>query len=327
MHNYPQLMNRFSTTPVGVIGANGYTGQELLRILAGHGGVEVVFATSDSASGEETVVAGLRLVPLLEARVEEVELVFLCVPHGKAAAWVAAHGGNGVRIVDLSSDHRPGSGREGGAVYGLPELFRAAIVDSWFVANPGCYPTGVILALRPLVDGGLLAADRPVIVDAASGVTGAGRTVRRDLLFAEVAGDYRAYSVGNVHRHLPEMRAVLGGVPLVFTPHLLPVARGILETIYVPLVVGVDAGAIQEAWLEAYAGEPLVKVLADGVPALADVVGTDRVVLGVVANEGVEPPVATVVVALDNLGKGASGQAVQNMNLMLGLGEHRGLRC
>lgn len=319
-------MNRLSKAPVGVIGANGYTGQELLRILAGHDGVEVVFATSDSASGEETAVAGLRLVPLLEARVEDVEVVFLCVPHGKAAEWVAAQGVNGVRIVDLSSDHRPGSGREDGVVYGLPELFRGRVVGSRFVANPGCYPTGVILALKPLVDRGLV-ADGPVIVDAASGVTGAGRTVRRDLLFAEVAGDYRAYSVGNVHRHLPEMRAVLAGVTLVFTAHLLPVARGILETMYVPLGAGVEAGAVRAAWLEAYAGERLVKVMAEGVPALADVVGTDRVALGVVGNAGVGSPLATVVVALDNLGKGASGQAVQNMNLMLGFPEHRGLRC
>ncbi|MBI4541071.1 MAG: N-acetyl-gamma-glutamyl-phosphate reductase [Gemmatimonadetes bacterium] len=312
--------------PVGVIGANGYTGQELLRILAGHGGIEVTFATSDSASGGQTVVSGLRLIPVAEAPVGEVALVFLCVPHGRAAEWVEVHGGHGLRIVDFSSDHRPGSGRESRAVYGLPELFRRAIVDAELVANPGCYPTGVILALKPLVDAGLIAPSRPVIIDAASGVTGAGRSAKRELLFAEVAGDYRAYSLGNTHRHLPEMQTVLCGVPLVFVPHLLPVARGILETIYVPLLPGLDAGAIRAAWRERYAGERCVTVFEDRAPALADVVGSDRVGLGVVRNQGIED-LATVVVALDNLGKGASGQAVQDMNLMLGFDEHRGLRC
>ncbi|MBI4519332.1 MAG: N-acetyl-gamma-glutamyl-phosphate reductase [Gemmatimonadetes bacterium] len=313
--------------PVGVIGANGYTGQELLRILGRHDGVEVVFATSESASGEETVSAGLRLVAPADARIEEAQLVFLCVPHGQAVAWAERLENTRVRVVDVSADHRPGSGREAGWVYGLPELSREAVRGARRVSNPGCYPTGVILALRPLLDAGVIASAGVVIVDAASGVTGAGRSAKRELLFAEVANDYRAYALGNVHRHLPEMRASLCGLSLVFTPHLLPVPRGILETIYVPLAPGVDAATVQRVWHERYGDEALVSVLEDRVPGLADVVGTDRVAMGVVANSAVAEPLATLVVALDNLGKGAAGQAVQNMNLMLGFAEHRGLRC
>jgi N-acetyl-gamma-glutamyl-phosphate reductase len=164
-----------------------------------------------------------------------------------------------------------------------------------------------------------------VIVNAASGVTGAGRTPRTDLLFAEVYGDFRAYGVGNVHRHLRELQGILSGVPLIFTPHLLPVPRGILETIAVPVRPGVDAARVREIWREAFGGSRVVRLL-DGVPSLAGVVGTDRLDLAVVDNAG-HPETLTVMAALDNLGKGAAGQAVQNMNLMLGLPSERGVRC
>jgi N-acetyl-gamma-glutamyl-phosphate reductase len=230
-------------------------------------------------------------------------------------------------VIDLTADHRPGSGREGDAVYGLPELMGERIEDARLVANPGCYPTGAILALTPLCRAGLLDTRRPVVINAASGVTGAGRSPKRELLFAEVSGDYRAYGLGNGHRHLLEMRATLPGLDLLFVPHLLPVPRGILETIAVPVAEGVRAADLLASWSVAYASGPAVRVWDEGVPALADVVGTDLLGMGAADNAGLHSSVVTVVAALDNLGKGAAGQAVQNMNLMMGFEPGRGLRC
>lgn len=335
--------NKMSSTPVGVVGANGYTGRELLTLLAGHPDVTVRFATSRSEAGAATPVAGLTLQDPDEVAPEEASVVFLCLPHGEAVPWVERLRGGPARVVDLTADHRPGSGAEAGTVYGLPEVCPDAVASAEVVANPGCYPTGVLLALLPLCRDGVIDARRPVVVNAASGVTGAGRTPRTDLLFAEVHGDFRAYGLGNKHRHLREMRALLPELQLLFTPHLLPVPRGILETISLPVTPGADAATLEEVWRRAYGGGR--EVLAGGpardgrtrghgavrvseaAPALADVVGTDRLVLSAFDNGGLEEPVVTVVAALDNLGKGAAGQAVQNMNLMLGLDPERGLRC
>ena len=301
-------MNTEAPTAIGVVGATGYTGLEVLRILRNHGGVEVRFATSESEAGRPSALPDLPLVRGEDAPLSEVELEA------------------GVRIVDLTADHRPGSGREGGAAYGLADIDADCVADARLVANPGCYPTGVQVALHPLVHGGLVDRERTVVVSAASGVTGAGRTPKRELLFAEVAGDYRAYSLGNTHRHLREMRHGLPGVELVFQPHLLPIPRGILETIYLPVREGVDPDAVRDVWHSAYAGHETIKIHPEGVPPLAEVVGTDLLALGVAGNDGVED-LLTVVAALDNLGKGAAGQAVQNMNLMLGFPPEQGLRC
>jgi N-acetyl-gamma-glutamyl-phosphate reductase len=256
----------------------------------------------------------------------DAEVVFLCLPHGEAAAWVA-QAGDGPRVVDLTADHRPGSGREDGFVYGLAEVSSEAVRGARRVANPGCYPTGVLLGLLPLVRAGVLDPSRLTVVNAASGVTGAGRTPRADLLFAEVFANYRAYGEGNRHRHLKEIQALLPGVPILFQPHLLPVSRGILETITVPVAPGGDAEAVRGTWREAYRDAGAVEVFAEGLPDLTSVVGTDRVALGAVDVVGIDPTVVTVVAALDNLGKGAAGQAVQNMNLMLGWPLDRGIRC
>ena len=167
-------------------------------------------------------------------------------------------------------------------------------------------------------------ATKPVVINAASGVTGAGRTPKRELLFAEVAGDYRAYATGNGHRHLLEMKAELPGLKLLFQPHLLPVARGILETLYVPVRSGVDAAAVRACWRAAFASAESVTV-GDGAPTLAEVVHTDRLVLGASDNAGL-PDLVTLMASFDNLGKGAAGQAVHNMNLMFGQDPGRGLR-
>ncbi len=311
---------------IGVAGATGYTGLELLRLLRGHDGVRVAFATSEREAGEPSLVAGLALERGDDVDLGGVDVVFLCLPHGEAAPWAQRALGEGVRVIDLTADHRPGSGREAAAVYGMADLRPDAVREARLVANPGCYPTGATLALHPLLTSGLVAEGRPVIVSAASGVTGAGRTPRRDLLFAEVFGDFRAYSTGNEHRHLLEMRASLPGVPLLFQPHLLPVPRGILETIYLPVAPGGSAARVREAWGEAYGGAATIRILEAGVPSLDDVVGTDLLALGAVDNAGLDD-VVTVVAALDNLGKGAAGQAVHNMNLLLGLAPERGLRC
>jgi N-acetyl-gamma-glutamyl-phosphate reductase len=241
-------------------------------------------------------------------------VVFLCLPHGEARAWVEAHGAAGPRIIDLTADHRPGSGRADDAVFGLNEWNRAAIRDAHLVANPGCYPTGVLLALLPLVQAGAVDTSRLVNIQAASGVSGAGRAARVDLLFGEVAENFRAYGWGNGHRHLLEMRALLPGVDLLFQPHLLPVTRGILETITLPLAPGWSAEGILEAWRRRYGAEPVLRVRPQGLPALAEVIHTDCLILGAVDVAGTRTPVATLGVALDNLGKGAAGQAVQNLN-------------
>jgi N-acetyl-gamma-glutamyl-phosphate reductase len=312
----------------GVIGASGYTGQELARILARHPRLRLGFATSEAEAGSRLRGHELALVRAAEAPLDEVDVVFSCLPHGESGAWALRALRAGARVVDLSADLRGG---EEGAVYGLPELRREQVRGSALVANPGCYPTGIQLALAPALRAGLVDRSRPVVISAASGVTGAGRTARRDLLFGEVAEDFRAYAPGNRHRHVPEIRAGLereagGAVPFVFTPHLLPVRRGILETIHLPLTEPLGERGARALWAEVYAGEPFVEVM-DGLPSLADVVGRNVVALGFSEVEGLEAPMLLVVAALDNLVKGAAGQAVQNANLMLGLDEGEGLEA
>jgi N-acetyl-gamma-glutamyl-phosphate reductase len=328
-------MNNAARIPVGVLGATGYTGRELLGLLARHPGVRVVAASSESEAGRPLREVVPRAPEGVLRRAEDVDLaacevIFSCLPHGDSARWAERARAAGARVVDLSADLRvPASAPEWarGAVYGLPELHREIIRGAELVANPGCYPTAAILALAPLLRAGVVAG--PVVIYAASGVTGAGRSPKRELLFAEVAEDFRAYAVGNTHRHLAEMRAQAGALgnghtpELVFTPHLLPVRRGILETLYVPLRAPLDAP--ETLWAEAYAEEPFVQVVRGRTPSLVDVVETNRVAIGVAPVAGVSAPMLVVVAAIDNLLKGAAGQAVQNFNLMLGLDETEGL--
>ncbi len=330
-------MNGFSRVRVGVLGATGYAGQEAVRLLAAHPGAALALASSQSDAGAmlSRVVRGapeLPLVRLEDADLATCDVVLCCLPHGESARWAERALRAGARVVDLSADLRvPGADTPEwarGAVYGLPELHREHIRGAEVVANPGCYPTAALLALAPLLRAGNVAG--PVIVNAASGVTGAGRAAKREYLFAEVAEDFRAYGLGNTHRHLAEMRdqgaRMSGGAApeLVFTPHLLPVRRGILETIHVTLREPLADPAAP--WRDAYAAEPFVEVMEDRSPTLADVVGTNRVAIGVTPVAGVSAPMLTVVAAIDNLLKGAAGQAVQNVNLMFGLGEAEGLR-
>jgi N-acetyl-gamma-glutamyl-phosphate reductase len=334
----PDVMNSYSTLRIGILGAGGYTGIELARLVARHPRARIAWATSESAAGRplDTVAPGVdgpALVRAEDAPLAECDCVVSCLPHGESARWVERARGVGARTIDLSADLRVPDGTTPewarGAVYGLPELHRERIRGAELVANPGCYPTAALLSLAPLLRRGLIAG--PVIVNAASGVTGAGRTPKRELLYAEVAEQYSAYAVGNTHRHLAEMRAQAaelagtGAAPeLVFQPHLLPVRRGILETIHVTLRE--PLAEPNRPWLEDYPSEPFVRVMEGRMPALADAVGTNRVALGIAAVAGVTAPMLTIVAAIDNLLKGAAGQAVQNLNLMFGLEETEGLQ-
>ena len=329
-------MNNYAPARIGILGAGGYTGRELARLVARHPRARIAWATSESDAGRALgdVIPGVdgpALVRAEDAPLERADCVVSCLPHGESARWMERARAAGARAIDLSADLRvpndatPAALR--GAVYGLPELHRERIAGAEVVANPGCYPTAALLALAPLLRRGLAAG--PVIVNAASGVTGAGRNAKRELMFAEVAEGFGAYAVGNVHRHLCEMRAQAGALAngaapeLVFTPHLLPVKRGILETIYVPLREPLRDGV--EIWMDDYASEPFVRVMEERMPGLADVVGSNRVAIGATAVQGVSQPMLIVVAAIDNLLKGAAGQAVQNLNLVFGWDEAEGL--
>jgi N-acetyl-gamma-glutamyl-phosphate reductase len=345
---------------VAVAGASGYAGGELLRLLAGHPDLEIGPVTGQGNAGQPVGavhphlaalpgLAGRRFEALEEGAVGECDLVFLALPHGQSAA-LATGLPAGPMVVDLGADFRLGdpaawqkfygSEHQGRWPYGLPELpgGRAAISAARQVAAPGCYATAVALALAPLLAAGLV-SPADVVVVAASGTSGAGRSAKPELLGSEVMGSVSAYQVGGVHRHTPEMEQALGeaagtAVTVSFTPLLAPMPRGILATCTAPLTAaagaegtdpgGTATGRLRAALEEAYAGEPFVRVLPAGQwPATASVSGSNAAHLQVAADPRASRAVA--VAALDNLGKGAAGQAIQDANLMLGLPETAGL--
>ena len=324
MHYYAFPVNKI---PVGVLGASGYAGRELCRLVWGHPSLELAFASANDQRGASARVGGreLRFVATEDATLNDVELVFSALPHGASMEWVGRARDAGARVVDLSADLRPGNGCEGVA-YGLTELNRHMLRNAPVIANPGCYPTSILMALAPLAARGLVPPGAPIIANSASGVTGAGNAPKREYLFAEVADDFRAYGIGNSHRHLKEMVATLGtwglDADLVFTPHLLPVARGILSTITVPLTEPLADSLAP--WRDAYAGEPFIELAAE-TPTLRDVVGRNVVRISATPIQGTRTPMLLVTSAIDNLLKGAAGQAVQNANVMLGLDETAGL--
>jgi N-acetyl-gamma-glutamyl-phosphate reductase len=314
---------------VGVLGASGYAGRELCALVAGHPALSLAFATANSQRGETARLPGggaVTFVATEDAPLDRARLVFSSLPHGASAEWVARARGAGAQVVDLSADLRIGNGSDRDVPYGLTELRRAAVRDADVVANPGCYPTGALLGLLPLLERGLVAPGASINISAASGVSGAGLAPRLDLLFGEVTENFRAYGAGNSHRHLSEMRALTAelGVDadLLFTPHLLPVARGILSTITVPLERPLpDALA---PWRERYRGERFVEV-TEALPEVRHVQHRNVVQVTATMMAGVRRPTLQVITAIDNLMKGAAGQAMQNANLMLGLDEWAGL--
>ncbi len=333
---------------VGVIGATGYVGAELLRLLSGHGNVNIVRAESKNFAGKRMGgvypnFAGendFDLSPMDGAC--GCDLAFLCLPHGQSIKVAPKLLKDGVKVIDLSGDFRyddadvyeewyglTHTAREenGAAVYGLPEFSRKDIAKAEFVANPGCYTTTSILALAPLLKNGLISA-KGIVIDAKSGVSGAGRQEKLAYAFSETADNFKAYSAV-AHRHTSEIEEQLskiGGkdITLLFTPHLLPVKRGILITAYAELNPNVARGDIESAYGEAYGGEPFTRVLPKGsLPELKHVVGSNNCVIGFDISERTGRIVA--VSCTDNLIKGAAGQAVQNFNIMNGYDEGMGL--
>ncbi len=335
---------------VAVVGATGYTGLELVRLLHQHPLMEVVDVTSESYSGKAygDVFPGMRgicdleLLPFDPDRVADVaDMAFVCLPHGSSMKATSELVRRGLKVVDLSGDFRfrdrslyelwyrvshTAPELLEGAVYGLPEIFRDAIAESRLVANPGCYATSVILALYPLVSGGFVRG--VVVADCKSGVTGGGRKLNQRFHFPECNESFMAYSVSG-HRHNPEMEDVLRRatgieVNILFVPHLVPMNRGILSTIYVELAESVDVGAVERAFRDTYDKEPFVRVYPAGeLPTTKDVRGTNFCDIGFIYREDAKRLV--IVSAIDNLVKGASGQAVQNANIMLGIDETTGL--
>jgi N-acetyl-gamma-glutamyl-phosphate reductase len=316
---------------VHIIGASGYASAELIRLLYAHPDVHIATLESRSSPGARVCDLFASLPRITQTcdpegttleRVAAEDVVFLAGDHELAHAAAPRLLERGPRVIDLSDAFRL-TGATQGAVYGLPERYRDAIAKARFVANPGCYVTAALLALVPLAP----FADRiaSIVVDAKSGVTGAGRTPRVSALFAEVDGDVRAYGLTG-HRHGPEIiqEAAAAGLsaPLIFSPHVVPLRRGIIADVYLTPSAALDRAEILATLTRYYAASPFVTVFEDGrVPHLPALEMTNDAQLAVAQRNGI----VQIVSGLDNLGKGAAGQAVQNMNIMLGLPEERGL--
>ncbi len=327
-------------TRVAVAGATGYTGQELLRLLARHPAVAIVAATSSaSAPGAARRLPALTrlwsgsITPLdRDALARLADVVFLALPDAAAVELAPALLAAGVRVVDLSGAFRlrDAAARATwypettqvpeGVAYGLTERERPAVARAQLVANPGCYPTATLLALAPLVDAGLLRSTSDIIVDAKSGVSGAGKTPTERTHFSECHGNVSAYGVFG-HRHGAEIEQGVGR-QVTFTPHLVPLDRGILSTIYVRVAPGTTEEALGDVYQRAYAGATFVRPVGSSLPQIKHVAHTNFCDIGWRVDRSGR---AILVSVIDNLLKGASGQAVQNMNVMLGIDERLGL--
>jgi N-acetyl-gamma-glutamyl-phosphate reductase len=336
---------------VFICGGSGYTGCELLRILAGHPEVVVTGVTSERSAGKAVTdvfphlhkYSALQFEPLQpQAILDKADLFFMALPHGESQHAVDYFFKKGKIVVDLSADYRlrdPGTYEQWykvphrflstlrKAVYGLPEIYRGKIRRAKLIANPGCYPTGAILGLLPALRNQFIDTSS-VIIDSKSGTSGAGRKSDVAFSYCEVNEGFRAYAVGT-HRHTPEIEqelALLGKTEITvnFTPHLLPVNRGIVTTIYSPLLKRITAKRIVNIYQNAYKKEPFVRVLEYGsYPNIKNVSGTNFCEIGLKLNERTNTLI--VITAIDNLVKGASGQAVQNMNIVMGFEETTGL--
>ena len=329
-----------STVSVAIAGASGYAGQELLRLLARHPQARLASAMTSSPDSAARPLPRLsrvfegQLEPLNTERLASADAVFLAVPEAASAALVPELQARGVkRIFDLSGAFRlrdldlrkkwyPATADQpDGLVYGLTELARAEIAGARVVACPGCYPTAALLALQPLADAGLLDLAHGIVIDAKSGISGAGRTPTDRTHFSEVHGSVAAYGIFG-HRHVAEIEQRLGS-DVTFVPHLVPIDRGILETIYVRVRPGVTAFEIEAAFSAAYADAPFVRLTGEALPEVKHVAHTNFCDIGWKFDEATHRLV--LVSCLDNLVKGAAGQAVQNFNVALGFDETAGL--
>ncbi len=340
------------TTPlnVAILGASGYTGAELVRLLHSHPHVRIAALSADRRAGQTLGAvfpqfAGLRGLPTLvsldQVDYAAIDVVFCALPHGTTQTVIAALPDH-VKIIDLSADFRLSDVEtyaawyghahqavelQRSAVYGLTEINRAAIKTARLVANPGCYPTSAQLPLIPLLKAGLIESD-DIIIDAKSGVTGAGRAPKENILFAEVTEGIHPYGIAS-HRHAPEIEQGLSlahgrSVLVNFTAHLMPMSRGILASVYVKLANQATADDLRAALIRQYDDEAFVRILPAGLaPETRHVRGSNLVSIGVFADR--VPGRAMVFCAIDNLVKGASGQAVQNMNVMCGFPETQAL--
>jgi N-acetyl-gamma-glutamyl-phosphate reductase len=336
---------------VAIVGASGYTGLELIRILHCHPEVAVTCLTSEQSAGRKIsdVFPTLRgrcdlvLENLEPVRIaEKADIIFTALPHKAAMEVVPTFLKLGKRVIDLSADYRLSDPDVYGAwyephlnpahlkkaVYGLPEVRRSKIKGAKLVANPGCYPTSIILGLAPLLENGMINLNE-IIADSASGVTGAGRAAKVDSLYCEVNEGYKAYGVGGVHRHTPEIEqelSLLAGKALqvTFTPHLVPMDRGILSTVYAKPLKATSTEKLLKLYSDYYKGEPFVRILPLGsLPSTAFVRGSNFCDIAPVVDTRTGRII--IVSAIDNLVKGASGQAVQNMNIVCGFPETMGL--
>ena len=327
---------------VAVAGATGYTGQELLRLLARHPSVALTAAMSSGTTAARRLPALARLwpgqiTPLSPETLKTADVVCLALPDAAAAHLGPELVDAGVRVIDLSGAFRLTQATErarwypetrrvpDGTVYGLTEIERDAIAGARLLANPGCYPTATLLALAPLASAGLLLANADVVVDAKSGVSGAGKTPSERTHFSECHGSLAAYGVF-AHRHAAEIEqgvtAAGGTCPITFVPHLVPLDRGILATMYVRVTPGTPEETLADVYQRAYASAPFVRLVGSFLPEIKHVAHTNFCDIGWRVDQTGR---AVVVSVIDNLLKGASGQAVQNLNLMLGVDERTGL--
>lgn len=337
---------------VGIIGATGYTGITLVELLLGHPEVELAFVTSESSAGKPLAAVyphlapktDLVCLPASQAPTQDVDLVFVALPHGSAMGWVKSHATNCKKIIDLSADYRlkdpktyqswyqhthEDTGRLAEAVYGLPEYYRAAIQKAHLIANPGCYATAALLALLPLLTAKLI-KPASIVVDAKSGVSGAGRTPSLTTHFGEANESVGAYKVAE-HRHTPEIEENIHILtqtkfPLTFVPHLIPMTRGIFCTVYADIAqdTAIKANTLPACYQEAYQDEPFMHLLPTGtLPQTKYTLGSNHCFIA--PRFDARTGRVVVLSVLDNLVKGAAGQAVQNMNLALGLPETTGL--
>lgn len=323
---------------VGIYGASGYAGLDLIEIFSKHPNVEIKFATSNTYAGEAVPHIDLNFVPSDSVLLDDVDVIFLALPH-KASASMAKLGIEaGVKVIDLSADLRINSPDVYEkyyqtshphpellpVVYGLPEINREQIKDIDVVATPGCYPTATLLGLFPLLKCDVIQADLPIVVDAKCGVTGAGRKPSLTTHFAEVYSNLSPYKTGRSHRHIGEIEQEAHKIndkigPIVFSPHLLPVDRGLMSSIYVTLDESMKSDEVHNLYCNIYKDEPLVEVAPLGTYAtIKQVVKTNKAMISITP---VLDNYVHITSVIDNLRKGTSGQATQNMNLMFGLPE------